>query len=161
MTVHPSARNLAKDIVRQAWPKQQPRETRAKEPGRSRTLKIVGQRSGGLCERCGGTGHSTHHLKNRSQGGRWSPCNCVRLCGSGFSGCHGWVTTHPVEAGEEGFHLESWEIPGRRPIESRLHGYVLLADDGSVKQLERPAECDDGSVKPLDGDCWDEPEVLS
>lgn len=131
MSVNPRIR----DVVRQSWPKPQPREPRAKEPGRCRTLRIVGARSRGLCERCGGPGHSTHHLVNRSQGGRWAPSNCVRLCGSGLGGCHGWVTVNPVAAAEEGFHLKPWELPGRKPIHSQLHGVVFLADDGSVRPI--------------------------
>lgn len=145
MTIERTPQNLARDIVRQAWPKREPREQQAKEPGRSRTLKVVGRRSGGLCERCGGPGHSTHHLKNRSQGGRWQPSNCVRLCGSGLGGCHGWVTTHPEEAWEEGFHLKPWERPGGRPIHSRLHGVVLLSDDGAKpKPIGADMTSDDG-----------------
>lgn len=132
MSVNPPFR----EVVRQEWGKRQPRNRIAKEPGRSRTLRVVGERSGGLCERCGGLGHSTHHLLNRSQGGCWSPSNCVRLCGSGLGGCHGWVTVNPAEAWEEGFHLKPWETPGGRPIASRLHGRVLLADDGSVRPIE-------------------------
>lgn len=135
MSVNPPLRA----VVRQMWPKRQSREARIKEPGRGRTLRLVGIRSGGRCERCGGPGHSTHHLTNRSQGGRWTPSNCVRLCGSGLGGCHGWVTVNPVEAAEEGFHLKPWESPGRKPIHSTLHGVVLLADDGSVRPIEGAA----------------------
>ncbi|WP_228002174.1 HNH endonuclease [Nocardia australiensis] len=132
MTVHPSARNL----IRQAWPKPGPRPARTRNAGESRTRKIVDLRSGGLCERCGGSGHSVHHLLNRSQGGRWEPTNCARLCGSGLTGCHGWITTHPDEAWAEGWHLKPWERPGDRPIHSRVHGVVLLADDGTVTPIE-------------------------
>ncbi|MFI7191429.1 HNH endonuclease [Nocardia nova] len=98
--------------------------------------QITRQRARDLCERCGRRrAHSLHHLKNRSQGGEWSPQNCVWLCGDGVRGCHGWVTEHPDAAWEEGFHLRSWETPGERPIRSGVHGVVFLADDGSVHPI--------------------------
>lgn len=102
-------------------------------------LRIVAARSGGQCERCSGKGHSLHHLKNRSQGGQWSPSNCVWLCGDGTRGCHGWATSHPTAAWTEGFHVKPWERPGARPIMSQLHGVVLLADDGGVIPFEGAA----------------------
>lgn len=126
----------ARNLVRQTLPKHQPRAKRIKNPGKARTLRLVGVRSGGLCERCGGPGHSTHHLRNKGQGGPWSPSNCVRLCGSGSTLCHGWVTTNPTAAHVEGFHLEEGETPGTRPIHSALHGVVLLADDGSIAPVD-------------------------
>lgn len=132
MTVHPNPRNL----VRQMWPKVKPRAKKVKAPGKARTLRLVGIRSGGMCERCGGRGHSTHHLRNVSQGGEWSPQNCVRLCGSGSTLCHGWVTTHSKEAWVEGFHLEAGEEPGSRPIQSALHGVVYLTAAGGVTPIE-------------------------
>lgn len=119
-------------MIGRPCPKPGPRPKKVKAPGKSRTLRVVKKRSGGLCERCGGQGHSTHHLRNLSQGGEWSPQNCVRLCGDGATLCHGWVTTNPDAAHEEGFHLEAGEEPGSRPIRSRLHGRVLLLADGSI-----------------------------
>lgn len=83
----------------------------------------VEARSDGLCERCGRQGHTFHHRKNRSAGGRWELANIVKLCGDGTQLCHGWVTTHPMLAMEEGFHIRSWDDPEGVPI--RLHGRKL------------------------------------
>lgn len=96
---------------------------------------IVRERSENLCERCGLYGTTVHHRKNRSQGGKWNPANCVALCGDGTRGCHGWVTMHPLQAREGGWHihpmadeydsyLELWQAGGRR---------VLLNVDGSFE----------------------------
>lgn len=78
--------------------------------------QLVAIRSQGLCERCGRRGDTFHHRKNRSAGGGWSLTNIVHLCGDGTRGCHGWVTTHPKLAGEEGFHIPSWVAPEQVPI---------------------------------------------
>lgn len=80
------------------------------------TRRLVFLRSGGLCERCGRQGHTYHHRKNRSAGGGWDCANIVFLCGDGTRGCHGWVTTHPALAAEEGFHVKPWEDPAAIPI---------------------------------------------
>lgn len=100
-----------------------------------RTRRIVKERSGGLCELCGAIGHSAHHRKNRGQGGSWSPSNIVWLCGDGARGCHGWVTTHPELARGAGFHVPWWETPAQIPVESLVHGRVLLHDNGSVSAV--------------------------
>lgn len=97
-----------------------------------RTRRLVAERSGGLCERCGMQGHTAHHRKNRGQGGPWSPSNIVWLCGDGTRGCHGWVTVHPEAARTSGFHVPWWDTPVVIPVHSTLHGVVFLADDGSL-----------------------------
>lgn len=61
-----------------------------------RELKTaIAERDGGRCARCGtvilGGPHSIHHLThgNRSDN---RPQTLLTLCGSGTTGCHGWVT---------------------------------------------------------------------
>lgn len=81
-----------------------------------RCRDLVYERSGGLCERCGKQGNTYHHRKNRSAGGEWDCANIVFLCGDGTRGCHGWVTTHPLEASIEGFHVKPWQHPEDLPI---------------------------------------------
>lgn len=47
-----------------------------------------------------------HELKNRSQGGDLlDPTQIVTLCRE----CHEWVTTHPLEAHEDGWTFWSYE----------------------------------------------------
>ncbi|MCM6776249.1 HNH endonuclease [Nocardia sp. CDC159] len=134
MTVHPSPKNLAKDFVRQTLPKVQPRRRKPRNPGESKTRKLVRKRSGGWCEICGAArAESVHHRRNRSQGGPWTASNCVATCGDGTRGCHGWVGRRPAAAHDSGFHLEHGEIPAKTAIVSGLHGHVLLDDFGGMK----------------------------
>jgi 5-methylcytosine-specific restriction endonuclease McrA len=102
------------------------------------THKQVLQRSRGLCERCGRAGESDHHRKNRSQGGRWSLDNIVRLCGDGTRGCHGWVTSHPEAASLEGYHVKPWENPAFIPVLIQRKQWVRLRTDGGYDQVEPP-----------------------
>lgn len=93
---------------------------------------IVRTRADGLCERCGREGHTLHHRKNRSQGGTWEPANVVLLCGDGTQLCHGWVTTHPTKAHEEGFHVKSWEDPAEVPILLHLRVSTRLTNESTA-----------------------------
>lgn len=104
-----------------------------KNPGESRTRKLVAVRSGGVCERCGlRDAESVHHRLKKSQGGRWSPANCVAVCGDGVRGCHGYIEEHPDAAFAEGFHVRPWCDPKSVAIHSDRHGHALLTDDGRV-----------------------------
>ena len=71
------------------------------------TVRVVWERDLGSCARCGtglrfegrGFGWSVHHRSPRGMGGSkvpWVnlPANLVTLCGSGVTGCHGWVESH-------------------------------------------------------------------
>lgn len=82
-----------------------------------------------MCEACGKWGvDEIHHRLNRSQGGKWSPSNCVGLC----RWCHQWVTEHPKLAAAEGLHLRRHERPDETAV--RLwygRGLVILHDDGT------------------------------
>jgi hypothetical protein len=81
---------------------------------------------------CGSTASSVHHLVlgNRSNN---VASNLILLCGSGTTGCHGWVHAHPKKAREGGWirsrHAQSpadmpvlYDQPGRK-------GWYLLDDD--------------------------------
>lgn len=57
--------------------------------------RLVYERSNGMCEICAQQpGTNWHH--RRSAGRIWTPENGLHLCGSGTTGCHGWVTEHPA-----------------------------------------------------------------
>ena len=136
MAVQPNARNM----IRQMWPKRQPRTRRPKNPGEARTRQLVGIRSGGVCERCGvRRAESVHHRINRSQGGPWTPSNCVALCGSGSTLCHGFVGENPTAASEEGFHLKPSQDPATSPVLYAGAGRVLLTADGYIEPAEGAA----------------------
>jgi hypothetical protein len=123
--------------IRRMLPKQQPRQSKPKKPGQTRTRWIVKGRANGRCERCGGIGESIHHRQNEGQGGPWTPSNCVWLCGDGVRGCHGWATNYPLSAWLDGYHLKPNEDPTKRPIEHAVFGRVLLLDDGSYTAADR------------------------
>src|ERR1700744_2935226 len=79
------------------------------------------ERSQGRCERCGKRAYLTvHHRLKRSHGGPWSLSNCVALDGSGTTGCHGWVESHPNDAHATGWHVRPWESAEEMPV--LLHG---------------------------------------
>src|SRR5690349_19712874 len=80
----------------------------------------IAERAGWLCERCGNPGESVHHRKKRSQGGGWTWENLVFLCGTGTTGCHGWIEHHANAAEKEGFHVRPWQKP--EDIELRYRG---------------------------------------
>lgn len=83
---------------------------------------LVDERDGYSCVRCGRslrvTSGSRHHRQRRAVGGHSAP-NLILLCGSGSTGCHGWVHEHPREA--------------------RAAGYIVRAD-GLVQAPEIPVQ---------------------
>jgi hypothetical protein len=79
---------------------------------------LVYERSGGMCEIaipgvCFGRAGNWHHRK--SAGRVWTPSNGLHLCGSGTTGCHGWVTDHPNAANDRGWLLRSRQQPRLEP----------------------------------------------
>lgn len=108
------------------------RDGRGKRTGEAKTRRVVNLRSGGderrgICERCGRIGTTIHHRKKRSQGGPWTPENCVALCGHGTAGCHGWVEAHPAKAWAEGWYVRSHEDEATRAVFS-VSGWVWLGE---------------------------------
>lgn len=71
------------------------------------------------CARCGQRAANWHHRLPRSRGGPDDPINLVALCGSGTTGCHGWVEHHPEQA-----RRDRWTIPGYM-----LRGVYVGPDD--------------------------------
>lgn len=104
---------------------------------------IVDERSGRKCERCGKTvlvGGNHHHRKLRSRGGIDCPSNLVFVCGSGVSGCHGWIHANPALATEAGWMLGTRQTPEGVAIDSARYGLVFLGTDGQLYGLT-PDEC--------------------
>jgi hypothetical protein len=120
---------------------------------------VVEDRDLGWCVRCGlavGDGpQSIHHRIRRSQGGSHQPDNLILLCGSGTTGCHGWVHAHPAAARDFGWLLKSTENPLDVPVayarqEGGFTEYWLTADGrreaGSPQERAAAAElCRDGA----------------
>jgi hypothetical protein len=88
--------------------------------------QLVHARSHGLCEMCGGVAHHVHHRKNRSQGGQWSPENCLHLCV--FD--HHFVTVNPAESVKNGWSVRSHQDPATSPVWLARHEWALLDDNG-------------------------------
>lgn len=103
----------------------------------AKTRAAVRERDQDTCVRCGwhvnvAGGGSIHHRKRRKDGGH-GLANLIVLCGDGVRGCHGWVTTHPAEAREDGLIVPTWENPLEVPLMYRGH-LCLLTDEGEVRR---------------------------
>ncbi|MGF3055641.1 HNH endonuclease [Microbacterium sp. YY-01] len=118
------------------------------------TVHRIVARDRGACVRCGllvahlprGVAWSVHHRRARGAGGTsvvWvnAASNGVVLCGSGTTGCHGWVESHQREAMTAGWvvsmngRLRADEVVVRH----RVLGVGYLTDDGGwVPVVEGP-----------------------
>lgn len=113
----------------------------------TQTRQVVVLRSGGMCERCGRvmddwTPFSVHHRRPRGMGGDKSPTtnsalNGLNLCGSGTTGCHGWVETHRAEALDLGLLVSRYANPAEVPV-LLAHGWVFLDAFGNYIPTEGP-----------------------
>jgi hypothetical protein len=107
----------------------------------------VEDRDLGWCVRCGlavGDGsQSIHHRIRRSQSGSHQSDNLILLCGSGTTGCHGWVHAHPAAARDSGWLLKSNEDPLAVPVAyaAQAGGFTefWLTADGR-REAEPPQE---------------------
>lgn len=94
--------------------------------------RAVLARCGGRCERCGTPGYTVHHRRKKSQGGLWDSSNLLALCGSGTTGCHGWVEANPRSAMDLGFWLENGEKSADTAVWLWRRWVLLPDDDGSL-----------------------------
>ena len=100
--------------------------------------ELVYIRDGHRCARCSisilNDPGSIHHRKPRGMGGTKDarandPRNLIRLCGTGTTGCHGWVESRRADAYSKGWLIRSYDdldvpmltITGDR-IELRIDG---------------------------------------
>ena len=94
--------------------------------------QAVAERSLGLCEKCGQQrGAEMHHRKNRSQGGKWTPANIIRLCHD----CHSFVTINPDKGRSGGWCIQRHEDPEAVPV-NMAGQWLLLLDDTTVEWVE-------------------------
>lgn len=82
---------------------------------------------------------SAHHIEARGMGGSKAPwtntaANGVAVCGSGTTGCHGYIESHREHAETLGFLIRRTGVlrPGQVPIKHFIHGVVYLREDGDV-----------------------------
>jgi hypothetical protein len=102
----------------------------------------VVERAGNRCERCGRAllswPFSLHHRRPRGMGGSHRPdtdsvANALALCGSGTTGCHGWVESNRDEARRLGFLVASHDDPQFVPVALHLSRWVALHHDGTYR----------------------------
>lgn len=91
-----------------------------------------------LCERCGKRvdQSSIHHRTPRGMGGTRKkeinePQNLLLLCGSGTTGCHGWIESHREEGYETGFLVRRGYKPEETPITPLDGKTFIIHKDGS------------------------------
>lgn len=92
------------------------------------TVAAVLERAGYCCEACGktvgderGVDYSIHHRKARGMGGTRFGANLASnllvLCGSGTTGCHGYVESHRSEAMACGWLVSRYQDPSAVPAQ--------------------------------------------
>lgn len=57
-------------------------------------------------------------------------CKCA-ICGSGTTGCHGWVHAHPNRAYQLGYLVSMSDDPIGQPVYYRTGGWQQLHADGT------------------------------
>jgi hypothetical protein len=102
-------------VIGQRPPKQTPADIRE-------ARRLVEKRDGGACVKCLRTppGLNWDHRLNRSQGGKWELVNGQLLCGSGTTGCHGFITGSPGWAVRNGYSVPGWADPAWYPAQRSL-----------------------------------------
>lgn len=90
----------------------------------------------GRCARCGSYGAGNiHHRQPRGMGGTRNPAtnsppNLLWLCGSGTTGCHGWVESYRAAAAEAGWLVKHPRDPAEVPVMLWDGQLALLDADG-------------------------------
>ena len=96
-----------------------------------------------------GFGWSMHHRKPKGMGGTAdrslsSPANALTLCGSGTTGCHGWVEHVRARAVGMGLLISRHGVgdefdPSRVRVQRRDGSWWLLTDNGRAVEVEEGA----------------------
>lgn len=85
---------------------------------------------------CFGRAGNWHH--RRAYGRVWVASNGLHVCGSGTTGCHGWVTNWPTMANERGWLLRSYQDPLLEPaVITSLGRWCYLTDTGIYVPIDR------------------------
>lgn len=87
----------------------------------TRVREAILSRDGHRCVRCGMQSTQIHHRRPRGMGGTTQqstdePANGVVLCGSGTTGCHGWVESHRSQAVSDGLIVSQGQEPATVPV---------------------------------------------
>lgn len=118
------------------------------------TREAVAARAGYHCELCytpiAGQA-SVHHRRPRRMGGTRrsdvnEPANLMLLCGSGTTGCHGWIESHRKQALADGVILYDRDIPTDHPYRDRHGNWWTLSNDATKHATNPSADSGVGSV---------------
>lgn len=97
---------------------------------------VIRVRSMERCEMCGGPPGSASHRRPAGQGGPWSPSNLLVACGTGTTGCHGWLEANRAHADAGGWQImrpDEGSTPADVPVWLPYHGgWVALDDEGGT-----------------------------
>lgn len=146
-------------LQRREIPKVQPRKLREPKPvkkprqpeGFSASVKdTICARSGGACERdeCG-PAEVYHHRRARGAGGTSLPW--VNRAANGLhvsNACHLGIELNRTRS-----YMNGWLVS--------MLGTVMSADVPVLYRGRFVLLRDDGSIRPIEGDCWDESEALA
>lgn len=115
----------------------------------AKTRELIVTRDDARCKRCGRGvypgSYSIHHRRARGMGGSSDPAtnsaaNGVVLCGSGTTGCHGWVEAHRDTSRQLGFLVYQGHDPATVPVCDYLSRWLLLDNDGDQTEVPAPKE---------------------
>lgn len=98
--------------------------------------EVVAERDGGRCVMCRAPGTNCHHRRSRSvhDEHRHCPCVLVTMCGSGTTGCHGYVHARPLAARGAGLIVTKFAAtPGLVPFRSGLTWVFPDCKGGAVR----------------------------
>lgn len=122
----------------------------SKDTGPSDKLRTqVEARDGNRCVRCGTPAardeDSLHHRVPRGRGGVNTAENLIVLCGTGTTGCHGWVEKNRAAAYKLGYLVETGIDPLDVPVAVAGRGWRHATADGRWITIAEygtdPAEC--------------------
>ena len=68
------------------------------------------------------------------------PENLLQLCGSGATGCHGWVHAHPKRAYRLGYLVHMGKAPATIPVYYRTGGWQQLNADSTRHPCPPPED---------------------
>lgn len=103
------------------------------------TVELVRGRDRGRCVRCGvyTPGGSIHHRQGRGGTDPHRPAALGLFCGSGTTGCHGYVHANPAEAYAKGWMVRRLGTAVCEGIPIRTYaGWVLFNADGTTTRVE-------------------------
>lgn len=106
------------------------------------------ERAAYRCELCGhliGREFSLHHRRPRRMGGTRrpdtnEPQNLLLLCGSGTTGCHGWIESHRRHGYDTGIILYDRDDPAEFPFQDKTGTWWTLTPEGTKHPINPPTE---------------------